>query len=78
MRSQLTRSKQSLLIDIDGYLSIQPRKVVAVKEHEGGDTCSIFFAGQSPSIGEGFLVKRPAEDVVADINKALEDLEEEY
>ncbi len=57
------------LLEIDDDLYIQAEKVVAVK---GMDECkcALWFAGQS-AVDGGFLLNRPAEDVVLDIDEHL-------
>lgn len=65
----------SPLIEIEHGLWIQPRKVVAVREHADDETCTIYFAGQAPSEGQGFLINREAGETIAEINEALHALE---
>lgn len=61
------------LIDISEDLAVLPRRISAVKRT--GDKCAVFMAADNAVTG-GFLVDRDFDDLVKEINDALED--EEY
>lgn len=59
------------LIQIDGDLFVQPRAIAAVRSSGLEDgKCVVFIKGQSAADG-GFLVDRPLEEVVEEVNEAL-------
>ena len=60
----------SKLLQVSADLAIQPRKVAAVKRSGiNDDHCVIFLSGHSPT--EGFVVERPLEEVMDEVNAAL-------
>lgn len=60
------------LIEISDGLFIQPGKVIAVKAHgEDAESCTVFMSGQS-AVDGGFLIDRDFDEVVEDIQDALE------
>lgn len=59
------------LIEIESGLFVQPSKVTAVKASPLEDeSCTVFLSGQSSQ--DGFVVSRDAEDVIDEINDALD------
>jgi hypothetical protein len=58
------------MIEIADGLYIQPCHVTCVKRTDEGK-CAVFVSGQKAEDG-GFCVEREAEDVVAEIDEALE------
>lgn len=59
------------IIDISEDLAVLARNVAAVKKIDD-ESCAVFLVGQS-AVDGGFLVARPWEDVIEELNKELED-----
>lgn len=58
------------LIEIDDGMAVLPQKVVVLKRAD--DKCVIWTAGQS-AVDEGFLVDRDYDELLDEMNEALED-----
>ena len=62
------------LIDISSDLAVAANHVAAVKRIDEG-SCVVYLVGQSAL--EGFVVERPWDEIIADVNDELERAVEE-
>ncbi len=61
----------SNLVQITDNLWVRPEHVAAVK-HVGDEKCAVFMVGQS-AVDGNFLVERNAEELVEELDDAMED-----